>query len=388
MVAVVALAVSGGPALAAPAQVPVPVPAPTPGTATDISPAVGNPAAGDPVVGNPATGDPATGGSAAAVPAPTAAPVPAPPPPPTNAADARAQLDQVEHDAEALTEQWHTAQDTVAARQAAVTTMQAAVQPAELALAQAQKDEETYRQQVDAVTMATYEAGNLDQLDALLVATSPQSYLDQMSALEMLSSEYKDVLETLIDKVDHTRTAHAAAAAAVARAQAAVDQATLAERDLANRKLDAETRIAQSEQLLRLLTPAQRRARDDNGVAAPAIFGSGVGVDALRAAATQLGKPYVWGATGPGSYDCSGLTSWAFRQIGLTLPRSSSQQALVGTPVAWNDLQPGDLVFYYHPVSHVGIYAGDGIFLDAPQSGDVVKYQRLLPDLFTTARRI
>ena len=100
---------------------------------------------------------------------------------------------------------------------------------------------------------------------------------------------------------------------------------------------------------------------------------------ALRAAATQLGKPYVWGAEGPSSYDCSGLTSWAFARAGVTLPRSSSQQALVGTPVSWNNLQPGDLVFYYHPVSHVGIYAGDGKFINAPESGDVVRYQSLSP---------
>lgn len=349
----------GGPALAAPGQLPVPVPSPV-----------------------AATADPTPGPSSTPLP-----PTPSPPPP-TDAADARAQLDQVQHDAEALTEQWHAAQDTVAARQADVARMQAAVQPAELASTRAQADEESYRQQLDGVTVATYEAGNLDQLDALLVATSPQAYLDQMSALEMLSSQYKDVLGTLVDKVDHTRTAQAAAAAAVARAQAAADQATLAERNLSARKLDAQARIALAEELLAQLTPAELRARDNNGVAAPEILGSGVGVEALRAAATQLGKPYVWGATGPGSYDCSGLTSWAFRQIGVTLPRSSSQQASVGTPVSWNNLQPGDLVFYYHPVSHVGIYAGNGIFLDAPQSGDVVKYQQLLPGLFSTARRI
>jgi cell wall-associated NlpC family hydrolase len=111
-------------------------------------------------------------------------------------------------------------------------------------------------------------------------------------------------------------------------------------------------------------------------------------VVALREAATQLGKPYVWGAEGPNSYDCSGLTSWAFARAGVTLPRSSSQQALVGTPVSWNNLQPGDLVFYYHPVSHVGIYAGDGKFINAPESGDVVRYQTLSSVAFSGARRL
>ena len=72
----------------------------------------------------------------------------------------------------------------------------------------------------------------------------------------------------------------------------------------------------------------------------------------------------------------------------MTLPRSSSQQALVGTPVSWNDLRPGDLVFYYHPVSHVGIYAGDGVFINAPESGDVVRYQSLSRSAFSGARRL
>ncbi|HSK60402.1 MAG TPA: C40 family peptidase, partial [Actinomycetospora sp.] len=98
-----------------------------------------------------------------------------------------------------------------------------------------------------------------------------------------------------------------------------------------------------------------------------------VAMDALRVALTQQGKPYVWGATGPSTYDCSGLVQWAYRQIGVGLPRVSRQQALVGIPVAPNDARPGDLVFFNSPVSHVGIYVGGGKFLEAPQSGDVVK---------------
>lgn len=321
-------------------------------------------------------------------PGPAAPALPALPPAPTTAADAQTQLDQVQREAEALTEQWHAAQDNLAVRQQDITKMQAAVGPAQALAAAAEAEEETYRKQVDVVTMATFEGGNLDQLDAMLAARSPQDFLDQMSALETISSDYKDVLDTLISKVGDADRAQSAAAAAVGRAQAAADQATQAEQDLAARKRDAEIRISQAEQMLRGLTPAERRARNGPVVDAPAIFGAGIGVAALRAAATQLGKPYVWGAEGPGSYDCSGLTSWAFARAGVTLPRSSSQQALVGTPVSWNNLQPGDLVFYYHPVSHVGIYAGDGVFLNAPESGDVVRYQTLSASNFSGARRL
>ncbi|MFC7658532.1 C40 family peptidase [Pseudonocardia benzenivorans] len=118
------------------------------------------------------------------------------------------------------------------------------------------------------------------------------------------------------------------------------------------------------------------------------MLGTGAGARALAMAATKLGRPYVWGAAGPNSFDCSGLTSWAFARIGVTLPRSSSAQATVGTPVSWNDLQPGDLVFFYKPVSHVGIYAGGGKMIDAPETGDVVKYQTVPRATFSGARRI
>jgi cell wall-associated NlpC family hydrolase len=336
-----------------------------------------------PPPGQPAAPAPAPGGAAPAPAAP-----PAPSTAPTNAADAQKQLDQVQRDAEALTEQWHASSDEVRARKQDVEKLQAAVGPAQALAAAARSDEESYRKQVDVVTMATFESGNLDQLDALLAARSPQDFLDQMSALETISSEYRTVLTTLISKVGEADRAQTDAAAAVARAQAAVAEAAAAEQQLGARKRDADARIATAERLLRALSPAERRDRNGPTVSAPPISGAGIGVAALRAAASQLGKPYRWGAEGPGSYDCSGLTSWAFAHAGVTLPRSSSQQALVGTPVSWNEMQPGDLVFYYSPVSHVGIYAGDGKFINAPQSGDVVRYQNVSRSAFSGARRL
>ncbi|MEN3264075.1 NlpC/P60 family protein [Pseudonocardia sp.] len=315
---------------------------------------------------------------------------PPPPPPPTNAADAAAQLNQVQHDAEALTEEWHAAQDTVTARQAELQTLQAAVAPAKAAVDTAKASEEQFRQQVDALAMGTFESGNLDQFNALLASGSPQDFLDQMSALETLSADYKDALAQLQAVVDKTAKAQSDADDAVARAQTAADEAAKAEQDVAARKRDAEMRIDQAEQLLKQLSPQQRRARNGPDVSAPSgpITGTGVGVEALRAAATQLGKPYKWGAEGPNSYDCSGLTSWAFKRAGVTLPRSSSQQARVGSSVSWDNMRPGDLVFYYSPVSHVGIYAGGGKMIDAPQTGDVVKYQTVSSSAFSGARRL
>ena len=99
-----------------------------------------------------------------------------------------------------------------------------------------------------------------------------------------------------------------------------------------------------------------------------------VGVAALEAAKTKIGAPYVWGGNGPDSFDCSGLTSWAYKQAGVSIPRTAEQQAAAGTPVDLDDLQLGDLVTFYEGASHVGIYAGDGQVLNAPTQGVPVSY--------------
>jgi cell wall-associated NlpC family hydrolase len=100
---------------------------------------------------------------------------------------------------------------------------------------------------------------------------------------------------------------------------------------------------------------------------------------AIKAAATRLGLPYVWGATGPSTFDCSGLTQWAYAQAGVRLPRTSREQYSQLPKVPLDQLAPGDLVFYAVDVTdpgsihHVGIYLGDGLSLYAPQTGSVVK---------------
>ncbi|MCR8946596.1 MULTISPECIES: C40 family peptidase [Streptomyces] len=97
----------------------------------------------------------------------------------------------------------------------------------------------------------------------------------------------------------------------------------------------------------------------------------------LAFARAQIGKPYVWGATGPSSYDCSGLTKAAWREAGVTLPRTTWDQVKVGTRVATSDLQPGDLVFFYDDISHVGIYKGDGMMIHAPKPGANVREESI-----------
>ncbi|RJQ55137.1 MAG: hypothetical protein C4521_02870 [Actinobacteria bacterium] len=105
--------------------------------------------------------------------------------------------------------------------------------------------------------------------------------------------------------------------------------------------------------------------------------GSGAGVPAhgnvVSYAYSRLGCPYVWGASGPNSFDCSGLTMWCYSQVGISLPHSSAAQYGCGTHISRDNLQPGDLVFFGNPIHHVGIYVGGGNMIHAPRTGDVVK---------------
>jgi cell wall-associated NlpC family hydrolase len=108
-------------------------------------------------------------------------------------------------------------------------------------------------------------------------------------------------------------------------------------------------------------------------------------VDTARA---QVGKAYEYGAAGPDSFDCSGLTQYAYRSAGIELPHSSRSQSQMGTPVARADLQPGDLVFFYEPVSHVGIYVGDGQMVDAGSEETGVSQRTVDMEGYNFARRI
>jgi cell wall-associated NlpC family hydrolase len=110
---------------------------------------------------------------------------------------------------------------------------------------------------------------------------------------------------------------------------------------------------------------------------------------AVDTALAQQGKPYVWGGTGPGGYDCSGLTSAAYKAAGISIPRTSKAQATAGVPVDKAHLQPGDLIFFYSPVSHVGMYIGNGQMVHSSTFGQPVKVAPVdSMKGYNTARRV
>jgi cell wall-associated NlpC family hydrolase len=113
-----------------------------------------------------------------------------------------------------------------------------------------------------------------------------------------------------------------------------------------------------------------------------------VGAEALRYALTRRGDPYVWGAAGPNQFDCSGLVMWAYAQVGISLEHYTGDQWGEGEHISRSQLQPGDLVFFFADIGHVGMYIGDGLMLDAPDFGQPVQVQPVFWDAYVGAVRI
>jgi cell wall-associated NlpC family hydrolase len=137
-------------------------------------------------------------------------------------------------------------------------------------------------------------------------------------------------------------------------------------------RAEEEARRA-AEEAARRAAPEQARRATASAQPPRTVATSEAGRIAVEAALSQLGKPYRWGASGPNSYDCSGLTMWAWRHAGVNLPRVSRMQYQATQRVSRAELRPGDLVFFGSPIHHVAMYIGDGKVVEAPFTGEVVR---------------
>jgi cell wall-associated NlpC family hydrolase len=271
-------------------------------------------------------------------------------------------------------------------------------------LGQAQAGDAANSDSVKRQTAALYEAGGPTPLYA--AALNGEDLGDVVERISMAG----DVLRTQksTGKTNAARTAvlatlnaHLAATATLTsrlRAQAArkrvevtgllAEQSHLLASANANVKtvlvqLQQEAQAKAAQKFANELATARAAALQNGLLLGGAAAPTAAAATALQAAESREGTPYVWGATGPGEFDCSGLTSWAYAQAGLGLPRTSREQWYVGHHVALSELQPGDLLFWASDannpatIHHVAIYAGNGYMLAAPHSGATVALQRV-----------
>jgi len=331
--------------------------------------------------------------------------------------EAKAQIDQLEVEAEALDQQYVGVKEQLDQGRAKLQRKQDDVEDQTRKVAR-------IRLQVGQVALAQFQNRNVDTAAQIFFNSDTDDFLSQISTVEKVSQNQNRVLQDYQEQQ---------AQLAELEHSSETDLAALAEQEkqLATLRTESDQKIAESKKVLARLTEeeraaiaaAEKKAADEARAAAEkaaasagtadsgstsggsgggststtttdssgpgAVTGSGRGATALAFARKQLGKPYSFGAAGPGAFDCSGLTSAAWKAAGVTLPRTSQTQIHAGKPVAKSDLQAGDLVFFYSSTAptHVALYVGNGIILHAPRPGKSVEYTKMSFMPFTGAVR-
>ncbi|MFF2410213.1 NlpC/P60 family protein [Streptomyces sp. NPDC058092] len=338
----------------------------------------------------------------------TAAPAPKP-----GIEDVQKKVDDLYRQAGTATQQYNQAKEAAATQRTKVDALLDDVAKRADQLNDARRTLGTY-------AAAQYRSGTIAPSATFFLADDPQSYFDQSQLMDRMTSRQQKAitdfrtqqtkaakkraeavqsLETLTTTQTTLRTSKQDVQKKLGEARAllskltAEEKARLAELE---RKKEAEARrkaeelakqqAAAKAEADRKAAEAAKEADSGSGTGTGSGTGAGTGSDSsatakaeqvLAFARAQIGKPYVWGATGPSSYDCSGLTQAAWKAAGVDIPRTTWDQVKTGTRVATADLRPGDLVFFYDDISHVGIYKGDGMMIHAPKPGANVREESI-----------
>jgi cell wall-associated NlpC family hydrolase len=266
----------------------------------------------------------------------------------------------------------------------------AAVAAAERSAADAQAQLDALDGQIRQLARSAYTSDGLSHLNVLLTSDSAEELVDAMGTLDAIAGHTDAQLTAVALAAQKAESAQAAADAAEAEAEQAVDAIEAQQQDL-------EAKVADYQRQYAALTAPQRavvaRANGGEAPAQPApssvVAASGAAQAAVDTALAQVGDAYVWGAGGPDAFDCSGLMQYAYSAAGVSLPHSSRSQSQMGQAVSVGELQPGDLLFYYSPTSHVAMYIGNGQMVHASTSSKpvmVVSFDSMSG--FTHARRI
>jgi cell wall-associated NlpC family hydrolase len=297
-------------------------------------------------------------------------------PKPTTA-QLKAQLQQLNTEADQAIQKYDGSQEQLQQQQAKVGTLQDQI-------ARSQADVNTRLDQLGEIANQQYATGAVDPTVQLLLSSSPDDYLSKAASLGQLTNNQASQIQQL-------QAEEQKLSGQKSQAEQSLQQIESTTKQLAAQKAEAQKKVQQTQALLDSMTAAQRAAvtsapstssGSGSGVSLNVNVGGGKAGDSVEAAAfaaakTRLGLPYVYGATGPNSFDCSGLMQWAYAQAGVSLGRTTYDQINNGTPVSSvSDLQVGDLIFF-NGDSHVGMWAGNGMVLHAPHTGTVVKFEPL-----------
>jgi peptidoglycan DL-endopeptidase CwlO len=275
-----------------------------------------------------------------------------------------AQIDQAWNTLEPLIEQYNKVHAELVQNKAKADTLARQMQPLQL-----QVDLTLTR--VGAMSSSLYQYGPALKMSSLLASGSPASLADQLSTLDIMARHQADTVKGAADLVAHYDAQKRPLDALVAT-QSQQDADLAAKKDSIQKQMD---------QLQTLRQQAYGSAGQAGGsirpAACPFVLGTGKGAIAAKKACEQIGKPYVWAAAGPSTFDCSGLTLYAWAAAGVTLRHYTQWQWDDAKPVTRAQLQPGDLVFYFNDLHHMSMYVGGNWVVHAPTSGDVVRMTQL-----------
>ncbi|MFI7453740.1 NlpC/P60 family protein [Nonomuraea sp. NPDC049714] len=292
-------------------------------------------------------------------------------PPGSAAADPKPSLKQLSKQVEEMHVEIETLTENYNGQRVKLKAAQKSAQSAKRTLAVSEAELTAKRSKAMVLAQNEYITGGLGNALTFAGSMDPENYLDRAATTYALQQQQGE-------EVVQLTKAMKAAERARAGAKARIDEVTEIVKDLDTKRDKIVKMVAKVESSLfkRALGEAGRPGTPATRVSLP-IPGSGKAAQAAQWALTQQLKPYIWGAEGPRGYDCSGLVMAAYQRVGISLPHYTGDQWTAGRHIPKEELRPGDLVFFYSDLHHVGIYLGGGMMVHAPRTGDVVRIASL-----------
>ncbi|MFF7102174.1 C40 family peptidase [Streptomyces nigra] len=286
----------------------------------------------------------------------------------------RAQLEKLYHEASVATDEYNAAEEAAEKQSAEIVELAKKIVKGKEKLAE-------LKERAGAAAAAQYRSGGLPDEAHLMLSDNPQHFLDNTRRVLQGQRATKGLLAELtrtqqdLEQYAKDASAQWRKLEAGRKAKAAA-QKKIEKQIKAAEKLESQLEKEERERLAELEAAAARKAQTawlDSGILEDLrTKASEQGRKAVAYATDQLGKPYEWGAEGPKTYDCSGLTSQAWASAGRPIPRTSQEQWKRLEHIAVEDMRPGDLIIYNADASHVAMYVGDGAIIHAPRPGRTV----------------
>lgn len=282
------------------------------------------------------------------------------------AADPEPSLNELAKQAEQLHEQIGQLTEQYNGQRVKLKSAQKTSASAQKTLATRQRELATKRLKAMALAQNAYISGGLSGSMVFSQTTDPDAFLDRAATTSALEEQHSGQLKEVATAMTQATQAEKEATAKIGEVQQLVDELEGKRDKISKLVVKAESRLYSN--ALAQAGSGGRAVR----VNLP-VIGTGKAAEAVRWALTQQLKPYIWGAEGPTGYDCSGLVMAAYQRVGISLPHYTGSQWTSGRHVSRQELKPGDLVFFYSDLHHVGIYVGGGMMIHAPRTGDVVR---------------